>query len=135
MLLIFHTKVSVTILARSRFYPQGVEESVLTRQENFDKHAILTRSTNILPLQNKGAIFTVFHQSSRTFQLRMSKILLGVRSTRDFAILSTHALKIPWLTSDQTEPVRIFTPQQIKKTSIKSRFIIGLNTKAVTFLS
>lgn len=84
MLLIFHTKVSVTILARSRFYPQGLEESVFTKQENFDKHAILTRSTNILALQNKKAIFIVFHQSSRTFQLRMSEILLGVRSTREW---------------------------------------------------
>lgn len=60
---------------RSRFYPQGLEESVFTKQENFDKHAILTRSTNILALQNKKAIFIVFHQSSRTFQLRMSEIL------------------------------------------------------------
>ena len=83
MLLMFHTKVSVTILARSRFCPQGLEESVFTKQENFDKHAILTRSTKILALQNKKAIFTVFHQSSRTFQLRMSEILLGVRSTRE----------------------------------------------------
>lgn len=82
MLLIFHTKVSVTILARSRFYPQGLEESVVTKQENVDKHMILKRSTSILALQNKRAFFTVFHRSSKTFHLRMSEILDSVGSTR-----------------------------------------------------